>query len=88
MEKAIALTSKNNQKVVQKTIVKKSYTHVFISPEIGLLKKFKANILNNPRLVSRLLLSAIDKIHLVKEWGKGFYSLYSKIEKIYKCIPS
>lgn len=86
--KAIALTCENNQKAVQETITKESYNHVFISPEIALSKKFKANVLDNPRFASKLWLLAIDKIHLVKEWGKGFCPLYGKIEKIWKRIPS
>lgn len=37
-EKAIALTGKNNQKVVQMSITSQNYAHVFISPEIALAK--------------------------------------------------
>lgn len=87
-KKAIALTGENNQKAIQETITKESYNHVFTSPEIILLKKFKVNILDNPRFASRLLLLAIDKIYLVEEWNKGFRPLYVKIEKICKRIPS
>ena len=43
-----------------------------MSPEIALSKKFKANILDNPRFARRLCLLAIDEIHLVEEWGKSF----------------
>lgn len=70
--KAIALTGENNQKDVQKSITSQNYTHVFTSPEITLSKKFKINVLDNPRFSNRLLLLAIDKIHLVEKWGKAF----------------
>lgn len=85
--KAIALTEENNQKSVQQSIARENYTHVFTSPEIALSKKFKANVLDNLRLTSRLSLLAIDEIHLVEEWGKSFRSLYAEIEKVRKRIP-
>lgn len=85
--KAIALTGENNQKAVQKSIACENYTHVFTSPEIALSKKFKANVLDDPRFASRLSLLAIDEIHLVEEWGKSFRPLYAEIEKVRKRIP-
>lgn len=85
--KTIALTGENNQKAVQQSIARQNYTHVFTSPEIALSKKFKANVLDDPRFSSRLSLLAINKIHLVKEWGKSFRPLYAEIEKVWKRIP-
>ena len=85
--KAIALTGENNQKAVQQSITRQNYTHVFTSPEIALWKKFKANVLDDPRFSSRLSLLAIDEIHLVEEWGKSFRPLYAEIEKAQKRIP-
>lgn len=35
-------------------------------------KIFKANVLDDPRFSNRLLLLAIDKIHLVDKWEKAF----------------
>ena len=70
--KTIVLTGKKNQKVVQKSIGSQNYIHVFTSPEIALSKKFKPNILDYPRFIRRLSLLALDKIHLVKEWGNSF----------------
>lgn len=46
-KKAITLTSENNPKTVQQSIIHKNYTHIFISFEITLSKKFKANMLND-----------------------------------------
>lgn len=86
--KAIALTGDNNQKATQQTITNKKYTHVFTSPEIALSKKFKLNVLDNPRFSKRLSLLTIDEIHLVEEWGKNFQPLYAEIDKIRKRIPS
>lgn len=70
--KAIVLTKENNQKDMQQSIASRNYTHIFTSPKIALSKKFKANVLGDPRFSSRLLLLAIDKIHLVDKWGKAF----------------
>ncbi len=84
---AIVLTGENNQKAVQQSIACQNYTHVFLSPEIALSKKYKVNVLDDPCFSSRLLLLAIDEIHLVEEWGKSFRPLYAEIEKVRKCIP-
>ena len=84
--KAITLTGENNQKSIQEAIGRELYTYIFTSPEIALSKKFKLHVLDNPIFASRLSLLAIDKIHLVEEWGKGFRPLYSEIEKICKQI--
>lgn len=85
--KAIALTGENNHKAVQQSIARKNYTHVFTSPEIALSKKFKANVLDDPRFASRLSLLPVDEIHLIEEWGKSFRPLYAEIEKVRKRIP-
>ena len=68
-------------------IAKGSYTHLFTSPEIALLKKFKANILDNSTFAQWISLLAIDEIHLIEEWGKNFRLLYAEIEKIKTRIP-
>lgn len=63
--KAIALTRENNWKDVQQNIVSQNYTHIFTNPEFVLSKKFKTNVLEDPRFFSHLLLLAIDIIHLI-----------------------
>ena len=68
--KAIVLNGENNQKHVQDDIARGNYTHVFTSPEIALSKKFKKHVLDRNEFTDRLCLLAIDKIHLVDEWGK------------------
>lgn len=85
--KAIALTGEDNHKAVQQSIARQNYTHVFTSPEIALSKKFKANVLDDPRFASRLSLLAVDEIHLIEEWSKSFRPLYAEIEKVRKRIP-
>lgn len=64
--KAIILTGKNNQKAVHQSIARQNYTHIFTSPKIVLSKKFKANVLDDPRFSSCHSLLAIDEIHLVE----------------------
>lgn len=82
--KAIIFTKENNQKVLQQTITIKSYIYIFINPKITLLKKFKANILDNQCFSNWLLLLTIDEIHHIKVWDKSFCPLYAKIAKVQK----
>lgn len=70
--KAIALTGESNQKTVQEAIARELCTHIFTSPKIALSKKFRTNVLDNLIFACRLLLFAIDEIHLVEEMGQFF----------------
>lgn len=85
---AIVLNGDNNQENTQQIIATGDYTHVFTSPEIALSKKFKKNILDQNVFTYRLCLLAVDRIYLVKEWGKQFRPLYAEIEKVQKRIPA
>lgn len=85
--KAIVLNGKNNQKYTQQKIGNEGYTDVFTSPEIVLSKKFKQHVLDQHQFTNRLCLLAIDKIHLVKEWGQSFRPFYADIQKVRKRIP-
>ena len=78
----IVLNGDNNKETTQCKIARGNYTHVFTSPEIALSKKFKKNILHQHVFTDRLCLLAIDKIHLVEEWGKQFRPLYAEIKKV------
>lgn len=51
-----------------------------------LLKKFKANILNDFWFSSCFLLLAIDKINQIDKWNKTFELFYAEIKKIQKKI--
>lgn len=66
-KRAIALIDENNQKTTQQSIAIKNYTHVFISPEIALSKKFKANSLHNLFFAKQISFLAMNKIYLVEE---------------------
>lgn len=85
---AIVLNGYNNQESTQQAIVTGDYTHVFTSPEIALLKKFKKNILDQNVFTDRLCLLVVDEIHLVEEWDKQFRPLYAEIKKVQKRIPA
>ena len=85
--KAIVLNGENNLTHVQRDIARGGYTHVFTSPEIAISKNFKKNILDDPLFRNRLCLLAIDKIHLMEQWGNKFRPLYSEIDKVRKRIP-
>lgn len=85
--KAIILNGENNLANVQQDIGCSSYIHIFISPEIALSKNFKKNVLDDPLFSDRLCFLAIDKIHLVEQWGNKFWPLYAEIEKVRKRIP-
>ena len=84
--KAIVLNGENNQKHTQQKIANKGYTHVFTSPEIALSKMFKQHVLDQHQFTDRLCFLAINKIHLVEEWGKSFRPLYADEQKVRKRI--
>ena len=56
--KGIVLNEQNNTNSVLAEIANKEYSHVFISPEIALSKKFKQNILDCFSFTKRLCLLA------------------------------
>lgn len=64
-KKVLVLNDKSNYKYVHKQAIKRSYTHIFISSEIALSKKFKKNIFNDPAFFDWLCLLAVDKIYLI-----------------------
>lgn len=84
--KPITLTGKNNQKVIQQSIIYENYIYIFVSLKIALSKKFKANILNNFYFINYLSLLAINEIYLIKKLDKSFYFLYTEIKKVKKRI--
>lgn len=65
--KALVLNGENNHKHNHKQVIRGGYTHIFISPEIALSKKFKKNILDDTKFTKRLCLLAVDEIHLVDQ---------------------
>lgn len=84
----IILNGNNNKETTQRKIARGYYTHVFTSSEIALSKKFKKNVLDQDLFSDCLCLLVVDVIHFVEEWGKQFRSLYVKIEKVQKKIPT
>lgn len=79
--KAIVLNGENNQKSVFTRVTCRYYTHVFISPEIALFKKFEKYILDQQFFINRICLFAINEIHLVDKWGKIFAQYMWKLKK-------
>ena len=54
------------------------YTHVLTSPEIAISNKEFRLVLQHPNVQQRLVLVAIDEVHLVEDWGswrKDYYKL-------------
>ena len=85
--KRIVLNGENNNKQVFHNIIKRRYTHVFTSPEIAFSKWFKISILDQTSFINRLVLLAIDEIHLVEERDNNFRPIFAEIEKVCKKIP-
>lgn len=80
-KKAMILNEKNNQKDIQLEIAKKNILK-YLQALRSLSKKFKKNVLDNSQFTDCLCLLTIDEIHLVEKWNKGFWLLYSEIEKV------
>lgn len=70
--KKFVFNDKNNNKRVLRNIAKRTYTHLLISLEISISKKFKSGVLDRTTFTDCLFLLIHDKIYLVKESGKNF----------------
>lgn len=85
--KGVVLNGENNQKPTHISIARGDCTHVFTTPEIALSVNFKRRVLDHPGFTNRLVLLAVDGIHLVDELGKSLRPRYAEIEKVRKRIP-
>lgn len=81
-KKTLVLNGKNKYKHIYKQAITGVYTYIFISLEIAFSKKFKKNVLDNPKFTDWLFLLTIDEVHLVDQWRKAFHLLYAKIKKV------
>lgn len=66
-EKKIVLNKKNNNKQVLNNLVKRGYTHIFISFKIVFLKQLKNSVLDQIFCIDFFALLAINKIHLFEK---------------------
>ena len=57
------------------------YTHILISPEMLVGKRFH-KILTNPTFRAHVGLVVIDEVHLVANWGGSFRSSYTQLWKV------
>lgn len=70
--KALVFNGENNHKHIHQQAAKGDYTHIFTSLKIALSKKFKNNVLDDPKFMDQLCFLVIDKIHLVDQWDQAF----------------
>ena len=64
---------------------------MLLSPEITLSDNFKAKVLQDQAFQQRLVLVAIDKAHVISEWGQHWRKSYSQVgllrDLIDKSVP-
>lgn len=80
-ERNIVFNSENIHHNIFNKVSKGEFTHVFISSEIAISKKFKKCILEHFSFTNCLSILVIDEIYLLKKWNKNFDLIYTKIEK-------
>ena len=57
------------------------YTHILLSPELLVGKKFHS-ILINSTFCSHVKLVVVDEMHLVTDWGQFFHAAYIQLWKL------
>ncbi|KAI9675480.1 MAG: hypothetical protein M1829_003284 [Trizodia sp. TS-e1964] len=62
-------------------IVAGEFTHLLAGPEVLLSKEF-ARILEEKRFQDRLVLVAIDELHIVEQWGSRFRPIYDQLRSL------
>jgi superfamily II DNA helicase RecQ len=62
------------------------YTHILMGPEQALGKEMRKAI-RSPCFQKRLVMVAIDEVHLVSQWGDGFRKDYAKLVALRGLIP-
>ncbi|KAJ6041554.1 P-loop containing nucleoside triphosphate hydrolase protein [Penicillium canescens] len=84
------LNSKSNNAHVRQRIMNGEFTHILLGPEIALSDKF-AELLRHREFHQRLVLVAIDELHVVQQWGGDWRKHYSRIgvlrHRIDKRVP-
>jgi superfamily II DNA helicase RecQ len=58
------------------------YQWVYLSPERALHPYVVGSLWDNTDFCSKILLFAVDEVHLVSDWGKNFRDVYSKLGKV------
>lgn len=58
------------------------YQWVYLSPERALHPYVIGSLWDNNDFCSKILLFAVDEVHLVSDWGKSFRDVYSKLGKV------
>ena len=61
---------------------------VITSPEIAVSKLFHHDVLNAEVFRFRVSLLALDEVHLMEDWGKGFRTDYAKLGVLRTRLPS
>lgn len=69
-----------NQKVL-KQIQAGVFTHILISPELAVCKKFRLTA-SNPDFKQQLSLVVVDEAHLVSHWGRNSRPAYARLNQL------
>ncbi|KAI9651662.1 MAG: hypothetical protein M1829_002577 [Trizodia sp. TS-e1964] len=79
--KPCILNSQSNWKSKYNDILGGMYTHILAGPEVLLSDTF-AKLLQEKQLHDRLVLVAIDELHIVEQWGSKFHPAYQQLQSL------
>ena len=75
------LNAETINKKILVNIQNEKYTHILISPELGVGDKFHETVTHSI-FKERLTLVVIDEAHLVSQWGRDFRSAYARLGQL------
>ena len=82
------LNGDTNSKANREMIRHGQYTHILTSPEIAVTEEFNREVLRDSGFSSRIVLLAVDELHLVEHWGREFRPDYMNIAVIRSRMPA
>ena len=82
------LNGDTNSRANRERIRRGQYTHILTSPEIAITSEFNREVLRDSYFSSRIVLFAVDELHLVEHWGREFRPDYMNIAVIRSRMPA
>ncbi|OXV11684.1 hypothetical protein Egran_00557, partial [Elaphomyces granulatus] len=84
--KGLVINQDSNNQETRRRAASGEFTHVITSPEILNSRKFRREVLQYEQFLSKLVLVAIDELHVAQQWAT-FREDYGQLHKVRARIP-